>query len=164
MDHISPYLAPLFGLAGTVLVVGFGYYQWQKQHGNANRGAVAESRKKACEAVWSKLEELNLRLRAASSHDTPDLALMLKEVNAVFLANSFYLDEGQQVAINDYVKALRATSELIGDSDDEAKDEWRNTGAMPLDVSSPPVRAALETLSALRAVVKDRLLQAAGGA
>ena len=162
MDLISPYLGPVLGLVGTCIVVGFGFYQWRKQNANPNRAGVAEGKRTASELLWSKLEEVNLRLRATAPQDTTELAPLLREVNAVFLANSLYLEDDQQVAANAYIKALHNVGELVSTSDAEAKSEWSNTAAMPLDASSPELRKALEDLSALRAEVKEQLLHAAG--
>jgi hypothetical protein len=163
MDTITPYVGPVLGFIGTCVVVGFGYYQWRKQNGNPNRAGVAEGKRKASELLWSKLEEVNVRLRATAPQQGMELASLLREVNSVFLANSLYLADDQQLAANTYIKALHAVSELIGTSDNEAKAEWSNTAAMPLHATSPELRKALEHLPALRAEVKQSLLHAAGG-
>lgn len=163
MDAISTYVGPLLGLFGTLVAVGFGYFQWRKQHGNPNRAIVADAKKTASENVWRKLEEVNLRLRAAPSPETARLPLLLREVNSVFLANSLYLQDDQQAAVNAYVKAMHHVSEMVNSAGDDDKSEWSNTAALPLDASSPELRAAFEQLSTLRGVVKSRLVDAAGG-
>jgi hypothetical protein len=108
-------------------------------------------------------EEVNVRLRTTAPQQDTELASLLREVNSVFLANSFYLADDQQLAANTYIKALHAVGELVSTSDNEAKAEWSNTAAMPLDATSPELRKALEHLSDLRAAVKESLLHAAGG-
>jgi hypothetical protein len=163
MDTITPYVGPVLGFIGTCVVVGFGYYQWRKQNGNPSRAGVAEGKRKASELLWGKLEEVNVRLRSTAPQEAAELASLLREVNTVFLANSLYLADDQQLAANTYIKALHVVSELVGTSDNEAKEEWSNTAAMQLDATSPELRIALEHLSALRTAVKESLLHAAGG-
>jgi hypothetical protein len=73
------------------------------------------------------------------------------------------LDDEQQAAVDEYVKAMHHVSAMVNGSEGEDTTEWSNTAAMPLDASSPELRAAFEQLSTMREVVKKRLLRAAGG-
>jgi hypothetical protein len=159
MDAITPYLT----LIGTVTAVLFGYYQWRKQHGNPNRVAVADARRKASEALWSKLEEVNLRLRSESPATVATLPTLLQEVNSLFIANSLYLEDGQQSAIHEYVQEMYKMSEVVGSHDEDVRSNWRSTAAMPPDPKSPELREAFARLSRLRSIVKSQLLRLAGG-
>jgi len=161
MNSLQPYIGPLLALIGTIAVVGFGFYQWRNQQQNLNRSAVSEARRKACEAIWGKLEEVNLRLRSSGEADIAKLPLLLREVNSVFLSNSLYLDDAQQACVNEYAAAIHSFAELIGASDEDAKDEWSATMAPRID--SDELIPAYERMSALRATVKGQLLHAAGG-
>lgn len=163
MENFASYVGPVLSFAGTVVVVAFGYYQWRKQHGNPNRAAVSEEKRKASEALWHKLEELNLRLRANSPVETIKLSPLLQEINTLFIANSLYLKDDQQTLINEYVKSMHRVSELVGISEDEIKSKWQATVIMPLEPSSPELRTAFAELSRLRSIVKETLFRTASG-
>ena len=63
MDTLAQLAGPLIALLGTLTVALLAFYQWRKQHDHPSRTANADARRKAHEALWQKLEEINLKLR-----------------------------------------------------------------------------------------------------
>ncbi len=163
MSDTQPWIAPAFALLGTIVVAGAGLYQWKKQNGNPNRGAIAEARRKAAEALWAKLEELNLELRRPAEEGRTDLGLLTTELNATFLQNSFYLDDDAQRLANDYLQSLAGLAAKMDDSQAEAREAWGDTVIVPdTALAHGDLLAALAKLEDRRGKVKRALLRAAG--
>jgi hypothetical protein len=159
MSTISPYVGPLLALLGTLAVAGLGFYQWRRTAANQGRAAIAESRRKAAEAVWSKLEEANLALREGVGGSA--LLTLRKEVNATFLKNSLYLDDEAQRAVAKYVEALVHVGSLLKGDHSSMAEEWSNT-AWPIASEGSEAAAALREVRRQRSHVKHILLEATG--
>ena len=163
MSDLQPYIAPVFALLGTVTVAGLGMYQWRRQHGNPNRGAIAEARRKAAEAIWAKLEELNLELRSTGDARRTDRRMLAADLNATFVRNSFYLDGDTQRLANDYLDSLVALARQMDGADDRTREEWSATIVDPEPgLAQGELQAALATLADRREKVRRALLRAAG--
>ena len=163
MPDLQPYIAPVFALLGTVTAAGLGLYQWRRQHGNPNRGAIAEARRKAAEAIWAKLEELNLELRSTGETRRTDRRLLAADLNATFLRNSFYLDGDTQRLANDYLESLVALARQMDGADDRTREEWSATIVDPEPgMAHGELLAALTKLAARPEKVQRALLRAAG--
>ncbi len=162
MSDAQPWIGPLIALLGTVVVAGAGLYQWKKQNGNPNRGAIAEARRQAAETLWAKLEELNLELRCKTEDRRADLRMLTTELNATFLKNSFYLDDATQRLANDYLEALGALAKQIGQSDADSREAWSATGIPDAAMAHGQLLAALTKLEDSREKVKRALLRTAG--
>ena len=156
-------VGPLIALLGTLVVAALGFYQWRRQNGNPNRGGVAEARRKAAEAIWAKLEELNLELRSPAKDRRADLQALARDLNTVFLQNSLYLDDDTQRLANDYLASLVALARQMDDAEGEAREEWGDTVIGPASALAPEaLKSALALLADGRKRVKRALLDAAG--
>ena len=165
MSELQPYVGPLIALAGTLAGAAVGFYQWRRQNGNPNRAAVADARRKAAEAIWGKLEELNLELRSPAADRRTDLRLLAADLNATFLRNSLYLDQDTQRLANDYLASLVDLARRMDGTDDErTRAQWSDTVATPEPgLAQGELLAALTTLAGRRERVQQALLHAAGG-
>lgn len=162
MDFLSPHIGQLIALLGTLAVAGLGFHQWRKQHSNPNRAAVAESRRKAAEALWSKLEEINLALRREPQESLPSLDVLLKQANTTFMKQSLYLDDRTQALIRSYVNSLYRASRHLGEQNSSAAQEWADTAINPDAQGDEQTRALLAEIASQRERVKEVLLGAAG--
>jgi hypothetical protein len=162
VDAFTPYVGPLLGLLGTVLVASIGLYQWRKQQSNPNRAAVADARRKAAETLWSKLEEINIVLREEHATSKETLRALQKEANSTFLKNSLYLDDTTQQLVKSYVESLSRVASMIQDQGSAAAEEWENTNIMPAVSASPKLAAALGDAASRRELVKNALLKSTG--
>ena len=162
MNSLSQYLTPLLALAGTLIVAALGFYQWKKQSANQSRGAVAESRRKAAEALWSKLEEINLALREASALDRSRFTQLEREVNTIFLKSSLYLADRTQSLVSEYTRALFKVSALLTGTQGSSSIEWANTAIQISSTDSPEAGVALDEANRLRTEVKNALLRSTG--
>lgn len=162
MDSLAQYVPQLLALLGTLAVAGLGFYQWRKQSSNQSRVAIAESRRKAAEALWTKLEEVNLALREASALDRARFRELERDVNKLFLKNSLYLQDSTQKLTSQYARAMFQVSELLTASETASALEWVNTAIGFSGADTPEVKQALDEANRLRAEVKNALLQAAG--
>jgi len=143
------------------MVALLGFYQWRKQYGHPSRSLNAEARRKAHEALWQKLEEINLKLR---DHDdcNPELYRLVREINTFFLQNSIYFDDEDQQPINDYVAALdRLRAAIFTAGDDDATAAWARTWIQMPDSVDAEIRAASEDVKRLRTIIKEKIQRVA---
>ncbi len=162
MNSLSQYLAPLLALIGTLVVAGLGFYQWRRQSANQSRGAVADSRRTAAEAIWSKLEEVNLALREANALDRSRFAQLERDVNTIFLKNSLYLEDRTQGLVSEYTRALFKVSALLTAREGADSIEWASTSIQISATDSPEARVAIDEANHLRTEVKNALLRFTG--
>lgn len=161
MNSLSTFAAPLLALLGTLVVAGLGFYQWRRQAAHQSRGAVAEARRKAAESLWAKLEEVNLAVRESGPANVARLQALEREVNALFLQNSLYLEDATQKVVSGYVRALLRACALLAETGGEAAQEWANT-SIEAAAADPEVAQALADVERRRAEVKGLLLRSTG--
>ena len=162
MNAIAPYVGPVLGLLGTLLVAFVGFYQWKKQHSNPNRSSVADTRRRAAEAVWSKLEEINVAVRENSAPGGGNLMSLHKEANLVFLKNSLYLEDKTQVLVRAYIDSLLQVSSMLSEEDTNNSEEWARTDIQSIAHDDLEVAASLAEVAKHREIVKNALLKATG--
>ena len=162
MIELQSFIAPSMTLIGALTVAALGFYQWRRQHGKANRSAVAESRRKAAETLWTQLEEINIKLRPFGEDSRIiDLKSDIRQLNETFLRNSFYLNDSLQLAVNTYLKQLGHVSQVVAKYQ-AGQEEWGTTMANPPSRVSQyrEVNEGLEELKRQRSNVKALLLAA----
>lgn len=159
MIDLQSLAAPLIALAGTLTVALIGLYQWRKQHSKPNRTSIAESRRKAVEALWSKAEEINLALRFFGEDARMiDVASDVRSLNELFLKNSLYLDDSVQRHLAEYVRLLHKVSASMEEYNED-RGEWRITSIEPpKKYKEREVWTALDAANAKRAELKAILL------
>ena len=163
MAELQSLTGPVLTFVGTIAVAALGYYQWRKQHSKPNRSAVAESRRKAAEAIWSQLEEINLKLRPfGEDRRAIDIRGELRSLNELFLRNSLYLNDSLQACLNSYVKQLHRVSERIAEYQ-EGHEEWATSAINPSVGKYGAVYSEIEALQTQRESVKRMLLSATDG-
>jgi hypothetical protein len=161
MSALGPYVAPLLALLGTLLVAAIGFYQWRKQASSQSRSAIAETRRKAAEAIWGKLEEVNVALRDVHSINHTKLQTLEKEVNSTFLKNSLYLDDETQRLVSAYIKSLFRVSSLLRGGDPGIAEQWATT-VWPVASDDRELTEALADARLKRSRVKHALLESTG--
>ena len=158
MSTIEPYVGPVLGLIGTLLVAALGFYQWRKQRSNPNPSEIAASRKSAAEAIWAKLEEINIAVRVTPNPQDLNLDSLKTEANVAFLKNSLYLNDDVQTLIKSYVESLFHVADLVRELKSPAASEWNTTAIMPTTATEPMLVKALSDAALLRERVKGALL------
>lgn len=168
MPDLTPYIAPLLALLGTLAVALLGLYQWRKQHLNPNRTAVADAKRKAAEQLWSHVEEIDVKLRTFGADTRKiDVRSDIKALNEAYLRNSLYLSDDVQKRLNEYVLQLHLVARSI-EAYQGHKEEWEVTLAPSTRTDAyhsseqakySDVNAQLDLLSELRATAKESLLR-----
>lgn len=154
-------MAPLIAVAGTLLVALLGFYQWRKQYSNANRAANAAGRRQAYESLWQRLEAINLNLREQRGGN-PRLFEQLHEMNTFFLAHSLYLEDRDQVLINDYIAAMNVLRERIyASGSEETVSAFQVTMNPSFQRVEQEIREAVQQTERLRARLKKKVQQVA---
>jgi hypothetical protein len=161
MNALAPYIGPFLALLGTLIVAAIGFYQWRRTATNQSRSAVAEARRKAAEALWSKLEEANIALRSGQSLNEASLRALHNEVNSTFLKNSLYLTEETHRLVSAYLNSLIRVSSMLRGSNSLAAEEWTNT-TWPVAQQPGVLAEALAEAERQRSAVKRVLLELTG--
>ena len=155
-NFLSKVLPAVISAVGALLVALLGFYQWRKQQKHSRLSDFDTARRKAYENLWSKLEEVNLRLRDQSA-DNRTLHTQLKDANTFFLQNSLYLEESEQGFINDYISALHHLRSLIYTSSNEnVVSVWEQTGVMTPEFDEK-INLAVKDVDSIRQKLKSRI-------
>jgi hypothetical protein len=126
---VSAVIPALIGLLGTLLVLGIGIRQRQKEH------PYSEEKRQAYKGLWEKLKEVEMERRSMEP-TLEKYANAARSTNEFILKNQLYLDDEDYQLANDYMRLLAQMRELIDSYSDkipELVDGWISTGAMVSD-------------------------------
>ena len=147
---ISPTVtAAWIGLAGTLVTVGLGYWQWRRQTTNAKPTPFELERREAHKELWDRVEQVHLELRRTPQSGEV-VTKGLTDVNSFLLRNEMYFDDDLRPLVGRYISALGMVTTSIAQSDDEdAKSDMDATAAFSIP-SGEQTEAALKTATELR--------------
>jgi hypothetical protein len=133
---IQAIVPALIALLGTLLTIGFGYWQWRKQN-QSQRGTTPFNADKqaAYKGLWEKLEEAHVKVRVENTNAT-DYKKVVQDINGFILKQALYLDEADRTLANTYLSKLQEFSDFVQSSQNESmKETWAITSEFPAEMT-----------------------------
>lgn len=155
-DLLKVAIPAALALAGVLAAAILTHRRWKQELKKSKEDAYTTARREAYQALWARLEEVNLALRD-DLRSNPSLFASLKDVNTLFLQNSLYLDDDDQVLINRYVEALhRWRSAIYASGDEDVASAFSRTWmSIPPEVDAE-IGESNRQVTQLRAALLDR--------
>jgi hypothetical protein len=149
------------GAAVTLAVAAIGYRQWLRTR---RGGQFIADRETAYKAVWSALEEANLRVRGNAQLTPSSFDDLERSLNALLMQHSLHLDGADKVAAHRYVKAILALGRLLTTVQENATSEELRRALYTTEagMSAQEFMPIMTELDASRTAVIERFRAALG--
>src|SRR5712691_220342 len=152
----NSWLAPVLGLAGTVMVAALGYYQWRRTDTPRRERDFNKKRAATLQSLVERLQGLQLgaRDRTAQSGDLEDQA---RRLNEFLIENRLWLEPGDKKLARGYLDALIAINAAMNSAPNEDLDIFIGTRDGPY---SDSVASEFRNLGAAEKALVDTAREA----
>jgi hypothetical protein len=155
------FIPAVLAFAAAILGSLLAYRQWKKQRSVERGKSFDADRATAYKELWSRLEAIHLRLRAADVRGD-DFEAAVRDLNAFILGSEIYFEPGIQARAKAYVEAARNVSVIIKSQPADVRRDYEMTESDLIDVNemnalAAALKAAEESRNSIMAEVRANI-------